>query len=655
MLVFMKNTILSTALLIVTTTVFAQTANELESIVESEKAAWLHQKATVERGLLNLANNRSDIVYTRFHFWVDPATPYIRGEVMTAFKPSEVLISLDFDFSAALVMDSIHWHGQNLDFSHDSDILTVNFPTSLSQYDSLTFFYQGSPTSSGFGSFETGTHGNGAPIMWTLSEPYGAMEWMPCKQALNDKIDSVDIFITHPTGYRAASNGVLQSEITQNGQITAHWKHRYPIATYLVAIAVTDYEVFTAEVPHVAGTTLVVNYVYPESASSAQASMSFMTQQMQLYNDLFGLYPFQQEKYGHAQFGWGGGMEHQTMSFMGGFGYELVAHEMAHQWFGNKVTCGSWEDIWLNEGFATYLSGLCYENLDPQYWFQFKQQRISSITSQPGGSVRVDDTTSVSRIFNGRLSYSKGAMVLHMLRWVCGDSAFFAGVGNYLAAPNLAYGYAKTADLQSHLEAASGKNLNGFFADWFTGQGYPSYQINWSQNAGNQLLFTVMQTQSHPSVSFFELPLPLRLKGAQGQTKDIVLNHLANGQTFQEQVDFAVAAVEFDPDLWLISKDNSVVDVVVGTHNLTSSGFNLRIEPNPVTSGLLRATVVAPISSEALFTIENMDGRMLFSRSENLIFGENNLSFEVAGLPAGMYLLRMENTSGELITRVLIH
>ena len=652
----MKIAAFAISFLVFATSIFAQKTDELENIIENEKSAWLRQNAATERGLHHAADNRSDITYSRFHFWVDPAVNYIRGEILTIFKPIESLSDLDFDFSPELTMDSIVWHGQKLNFSSGGGILTVQFPTGLPADlpDSLTFFYQGEPTSSGFGSFETNTH-DGKPVMWTLSEPYGAMEWMPCKQSLTDKIDSVDIFITHPEVYRAASNGVLQSETVENGLKTTHWKTRYPIATYLVAIAVTDYEVFTGEVTHSAGTTPIVNYVYPESENVAKAAMPDLIAQMQLYNDLFGLYPFQKEKYGHCQFGWGGGMEHQTMSFMGGFSYELVAHEMAHQWFGDKVTCGSWEDIWLNEGFATYLSGLCYEHLQPQYWQQFKQQRINSVTSQPGGSVFVDDTTSVNRIFNGRLSYSKGAMVLHMLRWVCGDSAFFGGIRNYLADPNLAYGYAKTADLQAHLEAVSGKNLSGFFADWFTGQGYPSYQITWSQNEANLMNFNVEQTQSHVSVSYFELPLPLRLKGVQGQIKDIVLQHMDNGQNFQVQVDFAVTAVEFDPDLWLISKNNAVTRASVSTQDLVTQGFDLRIEPNPAIGGVLSTVAVAPVSGEMVFSIENANGQRLIMHTQNLASGQNFLSFDVATLPAGVYFLRMKNGTGEMTVRVVIH
>jgi aminopeptidase N len=191
----MKKLKLAIISLLSATAVFAQKTNELESIIEGEKAAWLRQNAATERGLLNAADNRSDITYTRFHFWVDPAVKYIRGEILTVFEPIESVSSLNFDFSAMLKMDSIVWHGQKLVFFSAGDILTVQFPTVLPAVlpDSLTFFYQGEPTSSGFGAFETNTHA-GTPVMWTLSEPYGAKEWMPCKQSLTDKIDSVVVY-----------------------------------------------------------------------------------------------------------------------------------------------------------------------------------------------------------------------------------------------------------------------------------------------------------------------------------------------------------------------------------------------------------------------------------------------------------------------------
>ena len=226
------------------------------------------------------------------------------------------------------------------------------------------------------------------------------------------------------------------------------------------------------------------------------------------------MYPYSKEKYGHAEFGWGGGMEHTTMTFMGGWNRGLIAHELAHQWFGNKVTCGSWEDIWLNEGFATYLAALVIENFDGETSFKaWRSSSINYITSQSSGSTFVTDTTSVNRIFDGRLSYNKGAMILHMLRYKLGDDPFFQGIKNYLADPKIAYGYARTIDLQRHLEAVSSIDLTEFLNDWFLGEGYPTYQVTWYQNPTNkEVQFTVNQNQSHSSVSFFEMPLACKSK-----------------------------------------------------------------------------------------------------------------------------------------------
>lgn len=631
----------------------AQTG-DMQTIIDQEKAAWLRREL-LERTGDNAAVNRSDLKYSRFHWQVDPAVYYIKGEVMTVFEPVENLGSLDFDFSAALTMDSIVYHGQSIPFTQGTgDILTVHFPDELPAFipDSLTFFYQGVPTSTGFGSFATHKHGpDSIPVLWTLSEPYGAREWYPCKISLDDKLDSIDIFVTAPSQYRTASNGLLMSENTQNGFTTAHWKHRYPITTYLIGIAVTNYVEFENLVPAGDDTIRVLNYVYPEQQAAAVNGTQFIVSQMQLFNELFGVYPFKDEKYGHAQFEWGGGIEHQTMSFMYNFGYELMAHELAHQWFGDKVTCASWEDIWLNEGFATYMSGLCYEFLAPQYWQNFKQQRITNITNQPGGSLRVSDTTSVARIFDGRLTYAKGAMVLNTLRWICGDSAFFAASRNYLNAPGIAFGYAHTEDLQHFMEEASGKDLDGFFADWYIGEGYPSYQLSWSQDDFNHLVVNLGQQPSHPSVSFFELPVPVRFSNGQQDTI-LVFQHEFSGQSFAFDLDFAVSEVTIDPDLWLISKTDTI-QRVSNTKEAELPGLRFRVLPNPA-HGHFDVSLQLDRPQQMRMFLVDMSGKVLEEKNVGLGSGKHNVPFELKNYPAGTYTFMLKTDSGQVSRAIVV-
>jgi aminopeptidase N len=549
----------------------------------------------------------------------------------------------------------VRYHGAPAGFVHQGNVLAITLPTplSLGAVDSVTVYYGGPPAETGFGSFVQTTH-DGTPIVWTLSEPYGARDWWPCKQDLTDKIDSIDVLVTCPAAYRAAGNGLLVSEADAgSGQKTYHWKHRYPIAAYLVAIAVTNYAQYTDYADIQTGSLPILNYVFPENLAASQNQTPQVVPIMEFYDSLFISYPFHKEKYGHAQFGWGGGMEHQTMSFMVNFGYELMAHELAHQWFGDHVTCGSWEDIWLNEGFATYLSGLCYERFSPtQYWPSFKSSRLGNVVSQPGGSVWVNDTTSVGRIFSGRLSYSKGAMVLHQLRWTIGDSAFFAGIRSYLNAPGISGEFARTADLQSYLETASGQDLDWYFDDWFYGQGFPSYHIEWSQ-AGNTVWLTVNQTQSHPSVDFFQVPLPLRFR-AGSQSFDARIEPTVSGQSFQLTVPFAATELQIDPDIWLISANNTATKVAVGTDDLRAAGYACRIEPNPVQDAEIRALLSSPATATARISLETSDGRTLLAREESINAGENRLNIQHGDLPAGMYLMRVRVQGGELVEKVLI-
>ncbi len=590
------------------------------------------------KGQQSYAAQNIDITYTRMHWTIDPSVTFISGVVTPYFKTLESLYQINLEKDTNLIVDSIIYHGQSISFADSADyLMNIYFPGLIANntMDSVSIYYHGVPSSSGFGSFVKSTH-NGVPIIWTLSEPYGAREWWPCKNDLSDKIDSIDVIVTCPKGNRAASNGLLVNETHTALTSTYHWKHRHPIATYLVAFAVTNYAVYSDFAALASGTVEVLNYVFPEDSSYAASNTPGVVGSIQLYSNLFIDYPFMNEKYGHAQFGWGGGMEHQTMSFMGGFSFPLMAHELAHQWFGDMVTCGSWHDIWLNEGFATYLTGLNYEAAPTlPYWETWKRQTINDITSSPDGSVYCDDTTSVGRIFSSRLSYSKGAYVLHMMRWVVGDSAFFAGIRNYLQDANNSYGYAKTDDLKQHVEASSGMDLTEFLADWYYGEGYPIYEMQVNQINNLQLQITLHQTQSDPSVSFFEMPVPIRVFYADGTEHDYVLNDTIDNQVFDLTTKQLIDSIAFDPDRHLVCL-HSITSSNVGINAAMGVNNEIKAYPNPVNDEL----VINSENSE-IQKIELLDAQGKLLKELNFSNGVFVYKINMTNFVTGCYFLRI--------------
>ena len=593
-------------------------------------------------------NNLTDFVYQRMEWQVDPAIRFISGKVTTYFKSkTEALTFVEFDLSDSLTVDSVLVGNNSATFTHQNNKIEINLAQSLAfnQLDSVLVFYHGVPPSSGFGSFETSSHGaEFTPVLWTLSEPYGAMEWWPCKQSLTDKIDSIDVIVTTPEKYKTASNGILVSEQVTDSSRTMHWKHRFPIATYLVAIAVTNYESYSDYLDQENGDSIeILNYVYPEDLENAQSKTPVTVEIMQLYENLVGPYPFAAEKYGHAQFGWGGGMEHQTMSFMGNFGYGLIAHELAHQWFGDYITTKSWQDIWLNEGFATYLTGLSYENIETDWWPVWKQVYSDQVKQEPDGAVYVTDTTSVSRIFSSRLSYAKGAYLLHMLRWVIGDDDFFQGLKNYFADSAVANGFASSEDVIKHFELAADTSLTEFFNDWLYGEGYPVYSANFKTADEGKTMITLSQTTTHESVNFFEMPVPVRLYNS-GRTDslDVRLNHTSNQQNFIVETDFHVAELVIDPDLWLLSE----TDEIVGVPNIpTTQSF--QIFPNPANTEI---TLIIPteiqINNIGVFDMQGNEVKRIYTPETTI---------SVADLPSGTYLLHAEHSSGVFSSKFIKH
>lgn len=623
--------------------IFAQGKRvDFEKMVDSEMRA--------ASNLLELAVNPNtlnyNVTYQKLEFTINPnVSKFVSGKITTTYTALANMNTITFDFANALTVSLVKQGTINLTFVENANNeVVITLPaTQLAGTSAIVeVTYSGVPPSTGFESFVRSTH-NGVGIIWTLSEPFGAREWWPCKQDLNDKINSIDVFITAPSQYVSVANGIeTTAPVIVGANKTTHFHHNYPIPAYLIAIACTNYAVYNQTAGIAPNQFPIVNYIYPESLASVQTQLDQTPLIMGLFETLFEPYPFRTEKYGHAQFGWGGGMEHTTVSFMGSFNRSLVAHELAHQWFGDKVTCGTWKDIWLNEGFATYVAALVIENFDgaPSFVAE-KADMINYITSLPDGNVYLTDAqaTNVNRIFSSRLSYDKGAMVLEMLRFKMGDTQFFQAARNYLAAPNLAYNYAVTTDLKSHLEAVYGSSLTEFFNDWIYNQGYPTYSIT-AQNIGSgQVSFVVNQIQSHASVSYFEMPVPVRVYGGSGQQMDLVLDNTVNNQTIVKNVPFNITSFQFDPDKHLISRNNSVT--------LSTNSFVLEnavsISPNPVTDEL-HIQIPNSVGLEKV-TVYNSLGQKVAEG--------NNLSISIGNLATGVLFVEIVTTEGTIHKKII--
>ncbi|QNL22402.1 T9SS type A sorting domain-containing protein [Hyphobacterium sp. CCMP332] len=625
----------------------AYSQNYLDEIIDIEKKQFLASNRSFQSGV----GNEYDLKYHRFYWEIDPAVNFIKGYVYSEF---EVLASTDhirFDFRDNMSIDSILFRASSIPYTLSNGVLDINLNVFLNpgEKDSIKVFYQGIPMSSGFGSWQYGSHNTG-PIISTLSEPYGAMDWWPCKQSLNDKIDSVDVFLEIPDQYLAASNGVLKSTVLLGGnKKVMHWSHRYPIAAYLIAISVSNYVEFSNYLPTSNNDSLeILNYCFPQSLGNWQNLSTEIVPLLQLFDSLFEPYPFANEKYGHAEWELGGGMEHQTMSFMGSLNLGLMAHELAHQWFGDKITCASWKDIWLNEGFATYLTGLAFENgygVGNNLWYNWRVSTIGSATSQVDGSVYVDDTSSVSRIFSGRLSYNKAALLLHMLRWKMGDDDFFGAIRTYLQDSTLAFSYANTGNLKYYLELESGMNLDEFFNDWFYGEGYPTYNLFLEKNQSGEYELTVNQDQSHSSVSFFEMPIAVEFRGL-GFDSTMVFNHTTDGEVFTFRLPFEVWAYEFDPDLWICAKSTTTL-----AFDGTVSNNKIDVYPNPADELIF---IDLKNFNERLSQIELLDysGKV---QNINPIKSETHLwRIPISYLPSGMYYLRISLDNTLIIHRFIV-
>ncbi len=554
-----------------------------------------------------------DVTYYGLALRITTSPQYLRGDVtMKALSIQDGVNQITLDLMQSMTIDSVKVGGVLAGFSQQPSTFNVTLDRSYNTGDLMTveIFYEGIPGSSGFGSFEFSSHAS-TPWVWSLSEPYGAKDWWPCKDHPSDKADSTDMRVTCDTAFRVGSNGKLIS-ITDNGDGTHmyHWHEGHPISTYLVSVAITNYAQFSNWFKYTSTDSMqILNYVLPEHLSDAQAQsgLPLVVGELQIYSSLFGLYPFIDEKYGHSEFGWGGGMEHQTMTSLDGFGDWLTAHELAHQWFGDMITLRTWPDIWLNEGFATFCE-LVYEEHkygEGNYWGGINSDMASA--KQATASLYVIDSSSVNSLFDWNRVYAKGAVVLHMLRHVLGDSTFFHSMYNYANNPALRFSTAATADFQAACEGTSGKGLSYFFNEWVYGTLYPSYSFAWSVQPHSGL-YTVKislgQSTGTSNPQFFSMPIDFNIAGASWDTTVTVYDDSLT-QTFSFDVTHPPTSVQLDPQGWIL-KDVPVafsVSTPAISFGTVDLGFSTLDSVFVTNQGSTSINISAAVSNDSDFSV----------------------------------------------------
>ena len=551
-------------------------------------------------------------------------------------------------------------------YTHSDWVLRVQLDQTYNTGDtfSVIVHYSGVPRASGLAGFMF------SGGVFTLSEPYAAQTWWPCKDDPADKIDSVRISVTAPANMLVASNGLLVEQIVNpNNSKTFVWKERYPITTYLVSLAVDAYSAFSDSFEYSPGNFMPIEYyVYPSQLTTAQAAFSKIPDMLDSFSRLFGMYPFVQEKYGHAVFPWGGAMEHQTCTSIGGVSTSwesTYAHELAHQWYGDLVTCRDWHHIWLNEGFATYCEALWIEDYYGDAAFHSYVNSSLSNSNFTGSFVPPvyrHDITDPWSIFSWTV-YIKGMWVLHMLRHVVGDPIFFQIMHDYPNDPAFAFKTATTEQFRDFCETSSGMELDWFFQQWIYESYYPVYYWGYShyQQGGQDYLYLVIQQRQNLSgyQHLYKMPIDIIVQYSDLTRDTLVVWDSLLSQTYDIPVSGSPQSVTFDPENWILKKASLIpVTKLDQPLDLTSS-FNLYQNfPNPFngttripfsldTSGYIKLEIY-DITGQKVRTL--VDGYLNYGR----IISWDGKDDQDRAVASGIYIYRIQYQERYLSRKMLL-
>jgi aminopeptidase N len=628
------------------------------------------------QGTLSQLNNY-DVKFYKLDLQVSKSSTEIQGSgtiyVSVQNSPLDTFVVELIDTLTTetyMVVDSVNVNGQTRSFIHSNHLIKIPIepPLPVGSLINVEIYYYGNGKSTSISGYNGISNDNvfNSSVTYTYSEPFWSKIWWPCKQILSDKSDSIQISITTSSDCRVGSNGILTSIVSlPENKVRYEWKSNYPIAYYLVSFAVGDYieNITYAPIAETNDSILIQSYLFQNSPYLQMnlVAIEKTKKYLQLFTRLFGYYPFKNEKYGYCltPHEWGA-MEHQTMTTTGyraldttvsslGFYYLWYsAHELGHSWFGDNVTCATWQDIWINEGFASYCEYLALENLESisraHYWMDNAHTQILSL---PDGSVYIPESLmdDENRIFDYRLTYKKGAAIIHMIRYELeNDSLFFQTLKNFQDLYK--NDVAGAIDFKNVLEYTTGQDFSEFFNQWYYGEGYPIYNIHWQQ-INDTLYINSVQSTSTATTPFFKIPIDIKLNYFGGDTTIKVIQ-IFNNQTFQIYTPYSISGIELDPYNWIVNK-STVYATDVYDNSINEIGYLLSQNyPNPFNPSTI-ISWQSPVSSWQTLKVYDILGNVVATLvNEYRDAGSYEIEFPSvethrdASLPSGIYFYQLK-------------
>ena len=486
-----------------------------------------------------------DVLKYNISLYLPLNSDFLKGTATIDIKAEQDLDTIKFNLSA-LSCEGVKVNGNTRNFLYDDSLIKIPYPAITNETLSIEISYNGHPEA---GYYFLDSDNEKEITGYTITEPSDSRYWFPCYDHPSDKA-LLEMHIEVPKNFTVASNGILKGKAWTDSTVIFHWEESYPISTYLISITAAPYiEIDTFYISITGDTIDISYYLYEDDVDAGLNTYKHLFNMLEFFETSFCPYPF--KKYGMSEVNnfQAAGMEHQTITTLSNRVIErnwedVVAHELAHQWWGDMVTLQDWPDIWLNEGFATYSEALFEEHFYGREYFQ----EIMSARKKSYFNDNIGSIYNPLQLFSWGTVYCKGSWVLHMLRGITKDSIFFDILHTY--AERYRYKNATTEDFKNVVEDIYGKDMDWFFDEWIYGKNHPVYDTAITKKQ-DSIILTIKQIQSQDNI--FKMPIEILIQSQDTSILYTIIDSLQT-QTFSFYFPYNVEDVIFDPDSILLKE-----------------------------------------------------------------------------------------------------